>query len=63
MYDEGHGAGDRLAAAMGVDASQISRWRNGTHAPQAAARIRLMERYGIPLTAWDEAIPADTDVA
>lgn len=41
-----------IAALVGVDRTAVTRWLKGERVPAADARLKLLEKLGIPLDAW-----------
>jgi len=62
LFGEGHGAGEKLATTLGADSAQVSKWRNGVHAPNSGVRLRLQELFEIPWQWWDEPLPDPDDI-
>jgi transcriptional regulator with XRE-family HTH domain len=56
----GRGAHARLARSLGVAASTITGWRNGSRAPVTELRIRLAPVLGGKITDWDK--PGDLGI-
>lgn len=46
-----------VAAVVGKSRVTVSNWMNARKRPDEASRAVLAERYGIPVTAWDEEPP------
>ena len=60
----GYGDQKRIAASVGADEAQFSRWLRGLRKPEPKMRGVIQERLGISWSAWDEpAAPDATSVA
>jgi transcriptional regulator with XRE-family HTH domain len=56
-----HGATSALARDLGVSHVSVVRWASGDRLPETRFRLALLDRYAIPLLAWDDALPASPD--
>lgn len=53
-----------LAVELGVDASEVSRWRWGLHVPEPATRDRIAALLGLPVAdLFEPSAAADLDAA
>lgn len=50
----GYGDQKRIAAEIGADEAQFSRWRRGVRKPEGTMRKTISERLGIAWDSWDQ---------
>lgn len=51
-----------VARTLDVQQGSVCRWISGTRTPDRDAAVRILSRFGIPVTAWSESDPESLEV-